>query len=402
MLISDKEFQIKYGPLYERALQEAKDYVVHPDKLRAELELREKKRDPMQLRVPEADPYTYRMTLYRGFVRFPERLKNLIIAQNEPRSPVRSFLPTIMDVEPNSHCNFRCIMCQVSGWKNGKRADDLTLEELKEFMEEQPGLVEVKLHGMGEPLLHKDYSDMVQYLSERDIWVRTNINGSLLHVRENYRRLIDAGIGEVQSSFDGATKEVFEKIRRNSNFERVVQNLTLLNDYANRQDRLYTRMWVVVQEHNRHQIFGFVELAKQTGFRRLTFSLSLNDWGQEDWREKNAALQAKQDLSLEERQQLAEIALRDGIDISIWKQADKYSTESPETTCPWPFNRPYISCDLRVVPCCMIANPEIADLGDAKDFEQVWNGPAYQAFRQAHLDGRIPKVCQGCYVSGDS
>jgi len=399
VLIGQEKFQSEYGHLYEKALQEARDYVAHPDKLKAALELRERRGDPMQLRAPEADPYSYRLTLYRGFIRFPQRLKNFIIAENEPKSLTRSFLPTIMDVEPNSRCNFRCIMCQVSGWRYGRRAEDLGVDELKAFVEEQPGLIEVKLHGMGEPLLHERYFEMVQYLSELHIWVRTNINGSLLHVRNNYLRLIDSGIGEVQASFDGATKEVFEKIRRKSNFERVMENLTLLNDYANQQDRPYTRMWVLVQKYNRHQVFEFVKMAKRMGFRRLTFSLSLNDWGQESWQAKNNDLQATGDFSEEELRQLATIGLQEGIDISIWKQAAKYSTENLDTICSWPFNRPYISCDLRVVPCCMIANPEIADLGDAKDFKQVWNGPAYQAFRQAHLDGQIPKVCRGCYVS---
>ncbi len=163
-----------------------------------------------------------------------------------------------MDIEPNSRCNFRCIMCQVSEWENGKRSEDMTLEQLQAFIESQPGLTEVKLHGMGEPLMHPRYIEMVRYLVERDLWVRTNTNSSLLHARDNYRRLIDAGIGEIQTSVDGATKEVFEKIRRRSNFEQVVSNLTLLNRYANTKDRPYTRMWVVVQEYNRHQIFEFV------------------------------------------------------------------------------------------------------------------------------------------------
>lgn len=397
MLISEEQFLKNYGPLYERALQEARNYVVRPETLKAEVARQQQERDPMQIRTPEADPVAFRMTRYRGFVRFPDRLKNFIMAKHEPRSSTRSFLPTIMDVEPNSRCNFRCIMCQVSEWKNGKRAEDMTFEELKDFVEKQDGLTEVKLHGMGEPLMHKQYTDMVRFLAERDLWVRTNINGSLLHVHDNYRRLIDAGIGEIQTSVDGATKEVFETIRKKSNFERVVQNLTMLNDYANRQERPYTRMWVVVQEHNRHQIFDFVELAKQMGFRRLTFSVSLNDWGQEDWRAKNTGLQARRDLDAEELRRLAGMAVRDGINISVWKQADKYSTKSLETLCPWIFDRPYITSDMRVVPCCMIANPEITDLGDAKDFEHVWNGPAYRSFRQAHCDGAIPKECVGCY-----
>jgi len=396
LLISDEEFERQYGERYRQQMQEAQFYTANPDKLREAVETKHRQRDTSRLIFPAPDPYTNRLILYRGFLRFPERTKNFIVSRHEPRGVIRSFLPTIMDIEPNSRCNFRCVMCQVSEWAHGKRAEDMTMEELQAFVERQPGLTEVKLHGMGEPLMHPRYMEMVRYLVERDLWVRTNTNSSLLHVRDNYRRLIDTGIGEIQTSVDGATKEVFEKIRRGSNFDQVVSNLTLLNRYANQQDRPYTRMWVVVQEYNRHQILEFVELAKRMEFRRLTFSLTLNDWGQDEWHVKNSKIQSL-DLSEEEQGRLLEIMAKEGIEITVWRQATKYTTDSPDHLCPWVFGRPYISSDSRVVPCSMIANPDVMDLGDAKQFDQVWNGPTYQAFRQSHLDGEIPKHCQLCY-----
>jgi MoaA/NifB/PqqE/SkfB family radical SAM enzyme len=397
MFMNEDTFQSQYGDMYYQTLENAKAYVSAPESLLAEIESEKAEKKSNKLYAPAPDLFAYRMTLYRGFIRYPERLKNFVVSKNEPRSKTRSFIPPILDLEPNSRCNFRCIMCQVSEWEKGKRADDLTYDDFVAFMEKHPYFTEIKLHGMGEPLMHKHYMDMVQYLTERDVWVRTTVNGSLLHLRDNYRRLIDAGIGEVQTSFDGATKEVFEEIRRNSNFERVVDNLTLLNAYANGKDRLYTRMWVLVQQRNRHQLFEFVELAKKMGFRRLTFSISLNDWGQEDWHTKNRELQAYQGLTTEEEETLLEISQRDGIDISVWYQADKYSVEHVDTLCPWVFDRPYVSSDMRVVPCAMIANPEILDLGDAHNLSETWNSSQYQAFRQAHLDGKIPECCRHCY-----
>jgi pyrroloquinoline quinone biosynthesis protein E len=45
----------------------------------------------------------------------------------------------------------------------------------------------------------------------------------------------------------------------------------------------------------------------------------------------------------------------------------------------------------------MIANPEIVDLGDARQLSAMWNGPKLQAFRRAHLQGNIPPECRSCY-----
>ena len=30
-------------------------------------------------------------------------------------------------------------------------------------------------------------------------------------------------------------------------------------------------------------------------------------------------------------------------------------------------------------------------------FSDQWLGKTYQGFRQAHIEGNIPRVCQGCY-----
>jgi len=46
-------------------------------------------------------------------------------------------------------------------------------------------------------------------------------NASLLHLRDNYKKLVDTGVNEIQISIDGATKDVFEGIRVGSVFESV-------------------------------------------------------------------------------------------------------------------------------------------------------------------------------------
>lgn len=398
MLIAECEFQLKYGAIYNQKLRETKAYVDDPSSLRAEVSAGIEKINKSTLRPPYPDQYAYRMTHYKGFAKYPERLKNLIVAENEPCSAVRSFMPSIMDIEPNSRCNCRCIMCQVSGWKGSKRAEDMVYNEFRRFIDGQAYLTEVKLHGMGDPFLNISFIDMVQYLSTQHIWVRTSTNGLLLHNNDNYRRVIDSGLGEIQVSFDGATKEVFEKIRRGSNFELVVRNCMMLNEYANKQDRLYTRMWVLIQKHNRHQLFEFAGMAKKMGFRRISFSVSLNDWGQEKWNRKNKARQSER-LRDDEKICLVEASLKEDIDITVWEQANKYSTDRVENLCPWPFSRPYISSDMRIVPCCMIADPRVSDLGNAQDFKSCWNSHKYQNFRLAHMSGNIPAYCRNCYIA---
>ena len=102
-------------------------------------------------------------------------------------------------------------------------------------------------------------------------------------------------------------------------------------------------------------------------------------------------------LKPEEEANLLEISKQSGLDISIWKIAGKYSAEKPETLCPWPFRRTYVSSDLRVVPCCMIGNPEISNLGDGTKLAETWKSENYKEFRNDHFQGNIPKYCENCY-----
>jgi pyrroloquinoline quinone biosynthesis protein E len=94
---------------------------------------------------------------------------------------------------------------------------------------------------------------------------------------------------------------------------------------------------------------------------------------------------------------LADLGQSLGVKVWFWNITEKYSASSLEKLCPWPFERAFVSSDLRTVPCCVIGNPDAYELGRGKSFLETWNSEEYVTFRQAHLDGKIPKVCQFCY-----
>lgn len=314
------------------------------------------------------------------------------------------YLPIKLDIENVSRCNFRCTMCSVSAWEHGRRAADMPLAAFKRLIDEQIGLVEIKLQGLGEPLIQRDpYFEMVRYARDRHIWVRTTTNASLLHLKDNARRLLDADPNEIQISIDGATGPVFESIRRGSVFERIAFNCRQLNALCRERGISRTKMWTVVQRANLHQLGDLVQLAADLGFKHLTFSLELVDWGLAEWRTTNDSVSVEDELDPEALHRLIDLGADRGVEVRFWNATDKYSTQSSETLCPWPFERAFVSSDLRVVPCCAIGNPDVFQIGtpldpdDSAAFARHWRGADYAAFRRAHLTGRIPAVCKGCY-----
>lgn len=354
---------------------------------------------PLPEPQPVPDLATYLTERERALAFSPERRANWERFQASTRREIQpDYMPVRLDIENVSRCNFRCTMCVVSHWPKGRRAEDMPLDDFKRLIDEQSGLVEIKIQGLGEPTIQGDaFFDMIRYARDRAIWVRVITNASLLHLRDNYRKLIDSGVNEVQISFDGATKDVFESIRTGSVFERVRDNCKQVNTYCRERGVDRTKMWTVVQRKNVHQVGELVELGAEMGFRHLVFSLNLHDFGSEEWAAINGPQSVENTFTDDMAWPHIERGRELGIDVYFWRQTSRYSTETTENLCPWPFERAYVSSDLRIVPCCVLGNPQHADLGDARALTEAWNSETWRQFRQAHLDGRIPEVCRGCY-----
>ncbi len=314
------------------------------------------------------------------------------------------YLPIKLDIENVSRCNFRCTMCVVSEWPKGRRADDMALEDFRRILDEQYGLLEIKLQGIGEPLMQGgDFFSMIRYARARHIWVRSTTNASLLHLRENFKRLVDTDINEIQISIDGADAGTFESIRVGSKFDRVVENCKAINGHCDQVGRKPTKMWTVVQKGNVHQLEQLVDLAAELGFENQVFSLALSDWGIESWNERNSDVTVS-GLASTNLEALVDRGRALGVKVRFWTVTEKYDTSSPDRLCAWPFERAYLSSDMKVVPCCYLGDPNVMQIGkdlrQSGGFSEIWQSGEYQEFREAHLSGNIPKVCQGCYVGG--
>lgn len=348
----------------------------------------------LELPKPAPDLTIYNKKLHAGFQKYPERYENFLKYKNSSKSAKIGYLPIKLDIENVSRCNLRCEMCQVSSWESFRRGVDMTFEDFKNIIDEQYGIFELKIQGMGEPFLGKDFIKMVAYASDKDIWVRTSTNATLLDKQENYKRIIDAGVDEIQISVDGTTKDTYEKIRINARFEILAKNCKLINSYCDSLGIDKTRMWVLLQKDNAKELHHFPAFAKELGFKRVAIILDVHGWGTDRLTDKNDQKKIT-GITEEDVEKLLENARDLGVNLTFWEISDKYSQTNP---CPWPFERAYISSDKKVVPCCMIANPDTFNLGTLdSSFGDIWNSPRYMQFREAHLSGKIPSVCRYCY-----
>lgn len=314
-----------------------------------------------------------------------------------------NYLPVKLDVENVSRCNFACSMCVVSSWPKRRRAKDMTLKSFKKLIDDQYGLVEIKLNGLGEPLLQgDDFFEMIKYARARRIWVRITTNASLLHLNSNFKKLVDSDVCEIDISVDGHSKEVFEGIRIGSHFETVKRNINMLNDYGDSVGKKRTKMWTLVQKDNFDFLERHLELAKELNFKNVVFSLNLHGWGDADLLDRNRLVTVDDLMTIERVDSLLKLSKSLGISLTFWNVNAKFDSSTAESLCPWPFERAVITSDSKVVPCCMVADPNafhFAERTDNQAASEIWLGEEYKSFRQNHIDGKIPNICRGCYKS---
>lgn len=344
----------------------------------------------MKFETPKPNPFYYKLYFSIGLLRHPKRLLNWVRFKMNKFNPDVNYYPILMDLEPTQACNYKCVMCVQPLF--AEKRGNMTIPEFKEIIDHQYGLMEVKIQGVGEPLLHKDFFEMIDYAKKRWLWVRTTTNGSLLHINDNYKKLVDSRIHDVNISIDGTTKDVYESIRQGGDFEQLKKNCRLINDYNNDVKKTTVRAWTVIQDKNSHQFFDFPRFFADLGFKEMTYSFAMHNYGREGINKEATDT----GFSESDFEKLFNICKEVGIKITFFF----HPRFSENNFCKIPFQRVYVTTDKHVLPCCYIANQEVVDFGEYKDFDQIWFSK-YVDFRKGMRNKSIvPDFCKDCYGRG--
>lgn len=151
----------------------------------------------------------------------------------------------------------------------------------------------VWLTQLGEPMLNKHLVDYVRAAKKDGHHVGFTTNGSLM-TDAKARDLFAAGIDHVVFSFDGSTKETFERIRIGGRFDEVVSNIRrfaainqevrsegnrcavqvdmLISDLTEGEVPAFHAMWsdiAITQAHPIDNWAGQLDLPEEFGARRM-------------------------------------------------------------------------------------------------------------------------------------
>jgi MoaA/NifB/PqqE/SkfB family radical SAM enzyme len=325
-------------------------------------------------------------------------------------------LPSFVQIEPVGQCNLRCRMCPIEFRKDGPPHGPpafMKFEDFARLIDEFPHLEELHLQGLGEPMMHPRFFDMIAYAVRRGARVTTNSNMTLLNP-ERAERCVTSGLGVLHVSIDGATPETYERIRVRSRLDKVLRNLRLLLDARRRlgSTRPHLHLVMVVMRQNLHELPELVRLAHDWEMEEVWVQHLCHDFAESHLPEQYRPMRSfvdEQTLLREDPGRVARYfeearaeAARVGVRLRLPKpRQGRYPATMPgRARCDWPWERAYLSYDGRAMPCCTVATPDRANFGSASaaGFAAIWHGADYHDFRRRLDSDKPPEICRTCAV----
>lgn len=274
-------------------------------------------------------------------------------------------------IELTNRCNLLCPTC--FSHQDNRKKRDIKLTEFKKLVVENRRILnELSLYNYGEPLLNKNIYKMIRFaktIGVRHIKIATN--GTLLD-NNNVNNILHSGLDYISISLDGATKEVYDKFRKNGNFKKVVSNISNLVRSRNiLKKELKIELQFIIMKHNVHQVKSIKKLANDLKVDFLRLKLVLIK------RKKWRYLLPKQSLF------------------------NRYANNKNITTCYKPKKEIVINSDGTALPCCYIVGKDIErfNLGNAfsQKLENIMHSKKYTDFiKNCSTDKSKNSCCQDC------
>jgi sulfatase maturation enzyme AslB (radical SAM superfamily) len=172
-------------------------------------------------------------------------------------------------VEPTNACNLNCRTCVRHAWGEPEgfmkwSTHEAAIDALRGAISGIGGTV--ALMGLGEPLLHPRFLDMVRLAKQRGLRVEVTTNALLLTPGLTHG-LLNAGLDQLVVSIDGVSAESFGRARSGASLDKVITNVRGLHDRRGPNYGSSIRIGIefVVMRSNMSELAGLNQLAAQLG-----------------------------------------------------------------------------------------------------------------------------------------
>jgi MoaA/NifB/PqqE/SkfB family radical SAM enzyme len=324
--------------------------------------------------------------------------------------PGRFYPINYLFVEITNACNFKCTWCpdEIMDRRRGFMSKTKAFRIFDEVAEKRPflgPLYPVKLHQMGEPMLHPELPEIVAYAEARGVPVELNTNCGLI-TEERIDALYRAGLTNLILSYQTpdplsyktrkapglAFPEYRDKVRLA--VERKVAMRARTNIEIDIMNTKHVDGITIVSEDEQAQAFLLDWISFSSGLEAR--------YGLPPRRHDLEAVRAKRFLDQDENGSRYE--LLDGVAL-IWKRCHTWGNvigghkllDVPDTYCPAPYDQFVVHWNGDVAACCTDyeGRTKYANVF-SESLESVWRGELLKRRRRDMLEGRLLDVCAKC------
>jgi MoaA/NifB/PqqE/SkfB family radical SAM enzyme len=254
------------------------------------------------------------------------------------------------------------------------------------------------LTGWGEPLLHPDFFEMVDFISSinPDARIRFTTNGSLLN-KDVRKKILISKIEQVSISIDGLNGDG-ATVEGHSESKRIIENVTTLARERNSNPPTppfkkggqggFTPSLVfqsTIHSNNLEGLKKLIELGGKIGIDRMNL-VRLDVRKTAGLRRPSIENEGRIFVKLKKAGKAAGLPVffinRQGLVLQMAGHFDRL--------CFRTVDHVYINVKGDVTPCCNLRKMKMGNL-TKEDINEIWHGKMFRKFRANQL-----KVCKGC------
>lgn len=285
--------------------------------------------------------------------------------------------PKSVRIEITTFCNLKCKLCfrRQLRFKQGRLSPDLFRTIVDQAARFPGGPPVINATGLGEPLVHTGFFDMVRYAADKGLRVASSTNCTLLDEKRAVQA-IESGLHRLNVSIDGVTQNTLSHIRPGVDYETVKGNVVRLMELKRSMGADGPHVQAVLTESmlNRGEIARFRQEWGQIVDSVIVKPMT-NFSGQND---SDAAL-------------------------DWWRDIVKRTAVSKFPVCPHPWRTLALYWDGSCSPCTSDGN-HCCIVGNVREqgLLEIWNSQEMQHVRRLMLDRNFDGIaalglpCRSC------
>ena len=324
------------------------------------------------------------------------------------------------DTNPND-CNLHCIMCEHHSRYSAvetnrilanKPKEQMPIELIRRVLESAKNsrLREIIPSTMGEPLLYKDFEQIIELCKEFGVKLNLTTNGTFpIKGATSWAKLVVPITSDVKISWNGATRTTQETIMQGSNFEKGIQNikdfLKVRNEYAsNGKNYCQVTLQLTFMETNLYELEDIIRLAIDLGIDRVKghhLWINFAEIEQLSLRRNTESIFKWNKVVLNIKKIAAENLLPNGKNISLVNfdilDSGAIQNINSNAICPFLGNEAWIAPDGHFSPCCApdILRKKLGDFGNVNERSilDIWHDKDYQYLLKNYMQNNVCVAC---------